>query len=276
MNAWQALRQLRYRLRARAWPDGAAERVLRSVHITAGPTEEAYGELYPPFVLLAPGAAETDPEEPGLVRQEIQATLVVAVEGDAVGDRALLGGARSGGPGSSLGRGLLELEEEVLAAIGELDQTTGVRLRVTHRSSPEVGLVEGLGYVAARAYTLEGWLTAARYYHPPLRLTAADAGAGQANVSWALPPDRFDRRRMVLRRAAGAVAPATAVAGVNVVVGAMATAVVDAPGVGQFSYAIFAAYNETWSEEDSAATASAADERFSAQELGTTATVTVT
>jgi hypothetical protein len=116
---------------------------------------------------------------------------------------------------------------------------------------------------------IEAKCTDARYYHPPLRVAASVAG-GTVTITWADPPNRFDRYQLHIRRAAGATAPATSSAGssvANVAVGVQTYD--DAPGAGQWSYSVFAAYTDT---------GAASAERYSdgtATEEGISATVTV-
>lgn len=86
----------------------------------------------------------------------------------------------------------------------------------------------------------------ARFYHPP-RLFKATGGGGQVSLTWALPPDRFDRLKVVLRRASGATAPTSATDGTGVTLsGDLATSVTDSGlSAGTYSYAIFGGYDET-------------------------------
>lgn len=282
VNAWQVARQLAYRLRSRTWPDGAAENIVRTAYVSAEGLEEVALELAPPYALITIGSAQTDPEAADLIRQTFDVLLVASGEGDEIGQRAVAGGPRSAaGQGSSLGRGLLEIEEEMMRALGldpsgSAGESLGIGLRCTHRGAAAGAKTSGLGSLVARSYALEAVCTRRRTYHAPLRLTAT-GGVGQVTLAWALPPDRFDRRRMVVRRLAGAVAPALPTAGTDVPVAALAVGVADAGlAPGDYSYGVWMAYNETWTEQHDAATASASDERFSDQETGTTRTTTVT
>lgn len=94
---------------------------------------------------------------------------------------------------------------------------------------------------------------------------------GDATLAWRVPPDRFDRFRVRLRRAAGATAPATSTDGTNVAIADLATGVTDSPGAGEFSYALFGQYDETQGKDRGGTPATA--ERDS---VSVTRTVTVT
>lgn len=277
MNGWQVPQQLAYLLRRRAWPDGAAEPVFspNSVLVTNAIRAAAIGAstVNPPIVMLAPAAGRADPEFHDLREQTIRAVLLTWDEDDT-GEKVLLGAHRTSGPGSSVGRGLLELEEQLLAAVEEFNNTSGLRLDGGFVGAFDVDYREDLRH-ASRAYDFTGMLSRAAYYHAPMRLVATPVGSGgQVSLSWALPPNRFDfhaahttptmpaRGGIRLRRASGSTAPASATAGTEVTLAsAFATSVTDTPGPGTWSYAVFAAYDEM---------GSGTDERYSEQETGTT------
>ena len=266
MNAWQVCRQLRYLLRAATWPDGVADRVFSDrVHATALLPDGKLAQLGFPLALVAPGAAVTDEQDARLELAQLAVTVVARATGDHVGEAALLGSSRGNGQGSSLGRGLLEVEEAALAVVRALNSGGGVNLRVTSRSATRARDVDGVGYVAQRDLALEGVLTVDRTYAGPTRFLATAPGAGLADLSWTLPADRYDRREVVLRRAAGATAPASPTAGTGVALsGLLATSKTDAPGAGTWSYALFGGYDEL---------GAGASDRYSA---AATATVVVT
>jgi hypothetical protein len=244
VNPWQLARQIRYLLRAATWPDGAAEKVLGSAHVSAGMTEDALHYLRAPFALIAPAAATPDEYDPKLLQQTFDLHLVAAVAGDPFGEQALIGGPRSAGQGSSLGRGLSEVEEEVLDAVAALTGADACPIVVAYVSALAAADIEGAVY-ASRSYVLRAVCTVARQYTEPVRLAATDAGGGSASLTWAVPPDRFDRYNVVLRRASGATAPSSVTAGTGVTLASLlATSVTDTPGSGQFSYALFAGYDE--------------------------------
>lgn len=252
MNVQQFAKQLRYLLRAHTWPGGSV--VFGSVHVTNGLPEEEYGLLRMPACLISIGDSDSDSEDPDYVKQNFIISYMAQVAGDLRGENPLLGANRPSGNTSSRGRGVLELDEEVSRLLRQVQETSGIKLLARRRSTPEVGKFADLGYVALRSMLIEAKLTDARYYHPPKYVAGSVAGPN-VTLTWTDPPDRFDRRRIHIRRLAGAVAPASATDGVEVANVALGVnTYVDAPGVGTWSYGIFGTYTDT---------GAAVDERFS-------------
>jgi len=244
MNVWQVARQLKDTLAARAWTDSPTQPVFGKVIVSAGVAERALGQLRFPFCQILPQDAEVDAQAIGLENQRYLIRIVARVAADPWGESIVIGGPRQAGQGGSGGRGLLELEEEVLAAAGEMIRTNGIRLRLQWRSSVAVEEVEGLGVVGTKEIQVDAWTTTTRSYEAPSRLAGTIPGGGATVLTWTLPPARYDRNALILRRAAGSTAPATTTAGTGVAVGALVTTVADAPGVGTFSYSLFMGYDE--------------------------------
>ena len=272
MNIWQVARQLQFRIRQQVWPGVGGEVVFAegSVRVTVAVTERGLEEFRLPVCMIRPQSSASDEEHPDLINQDYDIVVMQAVEGDEIGERSLIGGPRNKGQLSSDGRGLLELDELTMAAVKKAGGEVGIKIIEQARSS--VDAVEtDKGYITYRATHVTAWLTADRFYHPPTRLTAVDGGGqvpGTARLAWTLSPDRYDRREVVLRRAAGATPPSGPTDGTGVALGTpLETSVTDTPGAGQFSYAVFMGYDET---------GSLTNERFSEQANGTTAAVVVT
>lgn len=265
MNPWQVAYQLRHLLRLAAWADGSAELVFGTrVYVAAAPAGELLAANRAPFAVVIPGSADADVHEPRLWRARFEVLVVTAVTGDTFGEAVLLGGPRSGGQGSSRGRGLLELEEVTLGAVERLDGESGIRMRVVAQSAVAPAPIPGT-VAAQRSYTVEAWCSRSRSYEAPRLLAATASGGGAVALTWSLPAARYDRRRVVLRRASGSTAPSSATAGTGVTLsGDLATSHADTPGAGTWSYALFGAYDET---------GSGSDERYSS---GVTATVVAT
>lgn len=269
MNPWQVVKNLRYRIGARKWPDAGGGTVIPSVKIVPAAFDVLFqAAVRKPVLGIKPGPAVPDPETRGFMDQRIDLLLVVDVVGDDLGEPAMVGAGRPGGAIQSQARGILEVEEELKREIRSL-VAEGFRLTVLDDGDSDALEDQNGHYLAYRTYTVLARCTEDRYYHPPRNLVAT-GGVGSVALTWVLPPDRYDRRSVVLRRAAGATPPASATAGVGVaLVGFLPTSVVDAGlAPGTYSYAIFGGYDET---------GSATNQRFSAQETGTTrASVTVT
>ena len=172
MNTWQVCRQVQYLLRQRAWT-GSVTKVFASasVLITAAPRESVVEQLVMPAALIRPMGATSDDEEPDFITQELALTLAVAHAGDAYGEYPVVGGQRTGQTDST-GRGLLEVEEEVFAAIEFLNTDSGVLIQHRVSSAAEPQLI-GSQYLLLRDYLFRLDLTADRFYHPVENLQEA-------------------------------------------------------------------------------------------------------
>lgn len=247
MNEWQLLRQAKYLLQRVTWDDGSTL-VFHggSVLVFPGVPEDTATETPKPAVFLWPSGGESDREAPDLVTQRIGAALMADILGDQFGETALLGAHRQS-INSSRGRGLLELEEKLHDAIGRIVGADGVRLQMRARSSAQIESLGGTSHVLIRLYEFEGIVTRDRYYAPATRMTST-GGTGSTTLGWTLPAARYDRLRVILRRASGSTAPSSATSGTGVTLASdLATGVTDSPGSGTWSYALFVAYDETGS-----------------------------
>ena len=274
MNSFQIVRQLQSVIRALTWGDASTKVFLEhSVLVSSGPRDNVVlDNMSPPFAFILPGAAQIDPqagEEPDLIRHDFLVRLATVHPADGFGEAVLIGANRTGhqtGPGA----GLLEIENVLLAGVDKLTAEDGIRIVVTNSSAITSQDFGESGFAAFRDYTLKCLTTLVRSYRAGTAFAAVDAaGAGDADLSWTLSPARYDYRRMILRRAAGATAPASATAGTGIVLtgspdGVSATTVTDSPGSGEFSYSLWVAYDDFSTSSDTTTTASG------------TATVTVT
>lgn len=258
MNLWQFCRQFKKVGTEAEWTDGSAERVFGSVIVTPIPTEQSFDNLSFPVLLLTPLTGNSDPlhgEEPSLIEYDFEATIIQAVAGDDIGEPTLLGANRTE-LGSSRGRGLLELEEELFRAANLLNNIDGIRVVSTKQSATGANLVADLGYVAWKDYTFKVLLRDFRFYHSARNLAANVNTDATVSLEWNLPPtDRYDLHQMVLRRATGSTPPAEPTDGTGVTLGSdLATSVVDGPLASDtYSYSLFAGYdekNETPSENE--------------------------
>lgn len=280
MNAWQQLNQTQWLLGLQTWADSPTEHVFGqkastvgsggSVIISDGPFDKVLATLRRPFCILSTQGFSADEEHPDIRRHRFSAILCTEVEGDPFGERAVMGGPRpaAGGQGSSRGRGLLEVCERAEAAFGRLTGADGCPawFALTGAGASER---QGTKVVSSCRYSVEAACTRQPQYDAPQNLVATAAGGGTVNLTWTLPPARWDRRLVILRRAAGSTAPASATAGTGVALSGVAALLVADTGLvpGTYSYAVFEAYTET---------GAAANERFSGQVTGTTRTVVAT
>jgi hypothetical protein len=254
MNTWQCLRQVKYLLLARNWT-GSNNKVFASeaVIITANPEIHTLATARAPIVILKPGEGTMDPEyseEHELIARTIHLTLIASIANDpGTGEASIMGANRTSGNTHSYGRGLLELEEEVNEAIKHLDPDNGIFVQHKTAGIASVSQVEAGGqvlYVQRMDWTFDLFTNTNRSYPEPINLVATGLSAGSVYLTWDLPPARYDRLSVILRRASGSTAPTSVTGGTGVTLsGALATSVTDAPGSGTWSYALFAAYDES-------------------------------
>lgn len=161
MNLRQLCVALKSALQAQVWTGGSVVFADSSVKVTVGPKPQAVADLRMPAVLIAPADAQADPqygEAPGLVQQRVVVTVLVRIENDRFGEAALLG---AGDPvaTASPGKGLLEVEERVLAAILLLNQQNSVNIQFSHAGAAGAVLSDGTGYIATRDYYFDALIT---------------------------------------------------------------------------------------------------------------------
>lgn len=249
MNCWQLLRRLKVGLQARRWGGSASGQPVfapHSVVLTVAPSAEGFEHLVRPAVMLAPLDANRDPEfrEAGdLLTQRISATLLVSVAGDDLGEFALMGGARQSAV-QSAGRGLLEVEAELLAAIQSIGNGAGVTIQHVFSSALDARLEESAAYSVLRGYAFDALLNTFRSYDEA-RDFAGSVAAGAVSLSWAAPSDTTGLVSYVLRRISGSVPVATASEGTSVSLSTpLATSKSESPGAGTWSYSLFAGYDD--------------------------------
>jgi len=169
VNTWQVARQIKYLLQERDWT-GSATTVFApgSVLITTMPTADALKSgIVMPGAFVRPLGNAVDPEGqelPDLIEQEISIALIASIVNDTFGEAMLIGGQRTGQT-DSRGRGLLELEEEMFAAVELLNTDDGVVIQHIASSAPQPTLV-GSDMAIVREYGFRVDLTADRFYHP--------------------------------------------------------------------------------------------------------------
>lgn len=273
VNRWQAIRQLRYRAWAQTWPaatDGTAgERVCAQPFLSGFTAEQLASAVRAgPLVAFGVGDAEVDAGSASLLTLSVPLTLAVMVNNDRAAMASLVGGtglrkvgATDFGQHSSQGRGLLEVEEVILAAIRQGAGDVGIACQVAQAGAAMVGVADGT-QLATCEHRLSLRVTADRYYHAPQRVTLSGG-----TLSWALPPDRFDRFKIVVRYASGSTAPSGPTAGTPLTPASnLATSVATGLSAGTYSFAVFCAYDET-RDVVLGQTLSEA-QRYSSQEVG--------
>jgi len=243
MNVWQQARQIKYLLNQQTWPAG--DPVFSGVLVSAGPKEVGTKRGFRvPGCVINVGSNTADPEHPELITQRWTGWIINSNRGDTLGESSLIGSNRAAAT-SSLGRGLLEIEERFVEAVGVELAEAGIEVYLRSSGAAQATEDPDLGYVVFRGYDLETQAGRVRTYFPPTRLAATPIGGGSVTLTWTNPPDRFDLYNVVLRRAVGATPPASETAGTGVTLsGPLAVTVTDSPGAGTYSYALFGGYDE--------------------------------
>lgn len=244
MNPEQLTQQLVYLLgRSKlVWPDSPGDPVLGRVVPAPAPASFFMEDARTPFALVSPAGEEEHPEHVELVEvARWQVAVLVAVATYQGAGAAVTGGNRQG-LGKSQGRGLLEIEAAVRQAIRA--GTGGLAVSVAGVSEGAVGASDVPGVVVARALEVLARRIPSQPSYDPITRLLATGGAGSVALSWTPPCDRFDLVGVQVNRAAGPTPPSSPSSGTVVATAArQSTGYVDAPGAGQWSYAVFGAYN---------------------------------
>lgn len=242
------------------WPDsspsgsGKKEAVLGRVYV--GPTlpPNWQRDAVVPFALVRPGAVKWNREHPEAVVDEAKVTvgLLVANANDQAGGAALVGALRSG-QGSSVGKGLLDVEAAVIARLNAtVNQGNGLPLgaRPSADTSAEPIVPQGYeGVVVARAVeTLTVKVPTQPVFAQVQQLLGVKNGSA-ADLTWQQLPDSYDLVGVLVCRSSGLTPPATpSGSGITQV----ATLPWNASGYnntglssGTYSYSVFGAFDTT-------------------------------
>lgn len=267
MNLWQICRQAQYLLQQAVWSGGDVIFAPESVICAAADSDldALDANLVLPLAVIVPGGGQADPQASDLPSYWVRdMTVVLAVRNfnDRTGQAPVMGAARVGIT-DSRGRGLLEIEQPLLETLERLVSDSGVTIALKSQSAVATRLDQSDRVYALKEYVFEVSCTSTLFYPPARRLTATSPGAGQAALSWENPPARYDRYRLVLRRATGASPPSTPTSGTgvtlagNIVTSALETGL----AAGTYSYALFVMYDDFTVTNNAAAPGS--DVRYS-------------
>lgn len=244
MNTWQATRLIKQLLTDLRWEQEPSNDVVFSnVFITAAVANADIflSEARFPFAIIRPLDGTTDESEQAIVIQSWEVVILQAVDGDEVGDRALIGANRTGVGGSeSFGRGLLEIESQVIRELGRLDRNIGFSMSLRDRSRGQAAVVDGIGYVAEMSLVFEGIIEPIGDVPIITRMRATDVGGGDVDLTWRNPFQRYDLREVKLVRKDGSSAPTTELDGTDIPLsGLLVESHTDSPGTGTFTYRVF-------------------------------------
>jgi hypothetical protein len=243
MNRRQIVRQLAYLLERATWPNPPQARVFEAVLVSEDDVENFLPDAKTPFVIVSALTTRGDPEHPERDREARFRVTVVSSGVDRHGAAAIVGRDRAS-LGQSDGAGVLELEEPVRAALSRLGPEQGIIAAAAADATSQVVNVQGVEVATTRFDLVAFNVPALATFSLPSRFRAQD-GAGQVALYWDLPPDRFDRVGVVIRRSdPNGLAPLGASDGQAVSVAPLATSVVVPLPPGTYWFAVFGAYDE--------------------------------
>lgn len=268
MQIWQLSKNIRYHVAKATWADPPTALVLTggaeiSADDEANYTAEGDNATLFPFARVECDGFDRDSESPTRIaaaRFQVHVVCwagVFANDSEAIANRdehggeAIRGGTRdtSQGQGKSTGRGVDEVVGRLVEYLNDgvlIDSTIGMQGFVTD-VGPAIPVAAGSHFVK-RVISIEIHnATTQRRYHAPFRLAATALGGGQVSLTWTLPPDRYDRYKLILRW--GTTAPSSPTAGTGVTLSSDLATSVTATGVttGTRYFSLFVAYDETHS-----------------------------
>lgn len=240
MNPTQFAQQIKHQLELVTWPDGSGDVVFGSggsVLIVAGDIDEK--EIPPGFpaavIRVENGVADED--HPDLWQQTFSVLTLAEVAGGALGEFALIGGARPD-LGKSAGAGVLELGARVRAAVENLTGADGARVQLSASTTAAARTIAPGRHVAFDELTLSAVCTSAPYYEAPQRARVAGSA-----WSWtgAHCSSRFDFVQFTLAYNLGSTPPASPDDAAGVVWSGTEESTTHNPGTSR-AYVVFADY----------------------------------
>jgi len=159
MNTAQAIVQIIANLQALTYGGGEPVFSDESVFASAAPEEEVYTSFRMPLAIIGVGAMRCDPEDPRLCDQTLTLRLAVTSLGDSRGTTALMGGHRVGATTDSRGRGLLELETDIMGALGIANAADSLPIELRSAGGARPRLMDDGRYLLMRDYEFTAHLT---------------------------------------------------------------------------------------------------------------------
>jgi hypothetical protein len=174
VNPWQMAQQIQHVLSALNWAGGGRVFGPDAVVVSIGQPEPEDIPHGTPAAVIVVGSNTADEDHPAdLVEQQFAVLVLVDIDGDMWGEQAALGaGVPLGGQTRSEGRGVLELEPVVVAALSDLYGADGASLGVQAGASQQYSRV-GEGSVVAQQIDVRAWCFRRPYYEPPSHIALA-------------------------------------------------------------------------------------------------------
>ncbi len=158
MSAYDVAVAMKAKLAAAVWPGTGGGLVFGKVLVSAGvDLERVKSQVRWPLCLILPGDMEVDDESEDLVLARFTVQIATKVAGDPWGETVITGGAGPGTGLTSLGRGLMELEQVLFDTMKLLSAQDGITIQLRGASGIAAELDDEIGYLASRSYTWEAW-----------------------------------------------------------------------------------------------------------------------
>lgn len=189
-----------------------------------------------------PGYSKRDTYDPSILDQEIHLRLYVSHAEDLTNDPreedSFVGWRTATRPA-----GLLQVQREVLRSLEQLGRESGVNVQLISirdedlRAAPR-GCSRMLGFHSR---------INSEPSYPPCRSLKGTVAGGTVTLTWVLPRgSRYDRNGLKIEYYSGASVPTSPGAGTDVPVGDQVTTVAVAMAAGQWSFGLWAEYDDDW------------------------------
>lgn len=241
MNAWQVALQLKYLLQNVQWAGGSGTLVFgdRGVAVFSGIPDENHVPVQSHWCLVSVDSGTADESDPDVWEQNYTLIIGAQVVGDRLGEQAL-----TGGPSATLvhskGRGVLELTDRVLSAVGDLSALNGIQIHTSAASLTSPIYLQDNRHLALQTIGLDAICTSQRYYSPPQQI-AYDANDQQFTWTGTQCSSRWDFLQYRLVKKSGSSASLYPQDGTTLYRGM--NAYYDVAAVGGNTYTVFAEYD---------------------------------
>lgn len=254
MDMWQVIRQLRWKLKNLSWTDSPQDTIFSQVVISDVPAQQLIGLVRHPFVVIHTPNTTSEAENPLKAGINFDLEIYTENNNDRWGEAVILGAVTDVTSGSSVGRGIMQLDRVVKALLSSLGKEDGVRYWNSLKSSRGSGVIQQDVAKTIRVISFSGGIWEAESYTDATGLTLTQS-VNDVVVTWDDPPQRFDTLNLVVRRKAGSN-PTGPTDGSAVGTPAYGDETITdtAPGAGTWYYGVFVAYDSSLNSTPTTAT----------------------
>lgn len=254
MDIWQCLRQVKWKLEKLTWSDSPQEKIFSQVVISDVPIRNLIGLIRHPFAVVHSANTNSEAENP--LKQSISFDIDIFTENqnDRYGESVLVGAITDVTSGSSLGKGIAQLDRAVKSLLATLSKEDGFRYWNSIKSSRGDGMIQNDVAWATRTISFSGGIYQSESYTNPSAIALTQNG-NDVNITWVDAPQRFDTFNYIIRRKSGSnpTGPSDGIAVGTTAIGVQS--ITDtAPGAGTWYYGIFAAYDSSLNSTPTTAT----------------------